>query len=583
MSLFINNKVEKTFFELSGVRRRWILVLFLAGFLTLIVRALYLQGLNKGFLQEKATATSNRIISLAADRGKITDRNGNILALSTPVFSVNANPKIAKVKMTKEQRIQLETILKLSSNEIDDKIFNSTKENVYLKRRVPPSDADQIKALKIPGIGFENDFQRFYPAGEVTANLVGFTSMENVGVEGIEKAQNRSLSGIAGRRKVLKDKLGRFVDDIDDIKLPQEGNDITLSIDRRIQYLTYTELAKSIEDHKAQAGSAVVIDAKTGEILALANLPTYNPNNLNAGNGPTRNRAVTDVFEPGSTMKPFVVSAALDSGLVRPTQNIDISAGFMKIGSFTIHDAHAEPGRLSMTVSEVIAKSSNVGAARIGLMQEPRNLWGTLNKVGFGMRTNIGFPGEVGGVLKNYKNWGIVGQATLSYGYGGVNLTLLQLAQSYTVFANDGELKPITLYKRNEAVMGTKVFKKETVKTMVEMMESVIEDGTGSNAKVKGYRVAGKTGTAEKLNNGKYEKNKNIGSFVGLIPATNPRIIMAIMIDEPTVGSHFGGAVAAPVFSNVMTGVMKILNVPQDNKLTNTTPQLEKAEPKDTI
>ena len=583
MSLFINNKVEKTFFELSGVRRRWILVLFLAGFLTLIVRALYLQGLNKGFLQEKATATSNRIISLAADRGKITDRNGNILALSTPVFSVNANPKIAKVKMTKEQRIQLETILKLSSNEIDDKIFNSTKENVYLKRRVPPSDADQIKALKIPGIGFENDFQRFYPAGEVTANLVGFTSMENVGVEGIEKAQNRSLSGIAGRRKVLKDKLGRFVDDIDDIKLPQEGNDITLSIDRRIQYLTYRELAKSIEDHKAQAGSAVVIDAKTGEILALANLPTYNPNNLNAGNGPTRNRAVTDVFEPGSTMKPFVVSAALDSGLVRSTQNIDISAGFMKIGSFTIHDAHAEPGRLSMTVSEVIAKSSNVGAARIGLMQEPRNLWGTLNKVGFGMRTNIGFPGEVGGVLKNYKNWGIVGQATLSYGYGGVNLTLLQLAQSYTVFANDGELKPITLYKRNEAVMGTKVFKKETVKTMVEMMESVIEDGTGSNAKVKGYRVAGKTGTAEKLNNGKYEKNKNIGSFVGLIPATNPRIIMAIMIDEPTVGSHFGGAVAAPVFSNVMTGVMKILNVPQDNKLTNTTPQLEKAEPKDTI
>ena len=583
MSLFINNKVEKTFFELSGVRRRWILVLFLAGFLTLIVRALYLQGLNKGFLQEKATATSNRIISLAADRGKITDRNGNILALSTPVFSVNANPKIAKVKMTKEQRIQLETILKLSSNEIDDKIFNSTKENVYLKRRVPPSDADQIKALKIPGIGFENDFQRFYPAGEVTANLVGFTSMENVGVEGIEKAQNRSLSGIAGRRKVLKDKLGRFVDDIDDIKLPQEGNDITLSIDRRIQYLTYRELAKSIEDHKAQAGSAVVIDAKTGEILALANLPTYNPNNLNAGNGPTRNRAVTDVFEPGSTMKPFVVSAALDSGLVRSTQNIDISAGFMKIGSFTIHDAHAEPGRLSMTVSEVIAKSSNVGAARIGLMQEPRNLWGTLNKVGFGMRTNIGFPGEVGGVLKNYKKWGIVGQATLSYGYGGVNLTLLQLAQSYTVFANDGELKPITLYKRNEAVMGTKVFKKETVKTMVEMMESVIEDGTGSNAKVKGYRVAGKTGTAEKLNNGKYEKNKNIGSFVGLIPATNPRIIMAIMIDEPTVGSHFGGAVAAPVFSNVMTGVMKILNVPQDNKLTNTTPQLEKAEPKDTI
>jgi cell division protein FtsI (penicillin-binding protein 3) len=583
LSLSINNKIENTFVELSGVRRRCILILFLAGFLTLIVRALYLQGLNKDFLQEKATEKSNRILTLAANRGKISDRHGNILALSIPVSSVNANPKIAKVKMTKEQRIQLETILKLSSNEVDDKIFNSNKENVYLKRRVPPSDADQLKALKIPGISFENDFQRFYPAAEVTANLVGFISMENVGLEGIEKAQNRSLSGVAGRRKVLKDKLGRFVDDIDDIKLPQEGNDVTLSIDRRIQYLTYRELAKSIEEHKAEAGSAVVIDAKTGEILALANLPTYNPNNLNAGKGPTRNRAVTDVFEPGSTMKPFVVSAALDSGLVRPTQNIDTSEGFMKIGSFTIHDAHAEPGRLSMTVSEVIAKSSNVGAARIGLMQDPKNLWGILNKVGFGMRTNLGFPGEVGGFLRNYKNWGMVGQATVSYGYGGINLTLLQLAQSYTVFANDGELKPITLYKRNEPVMGTKVFKKETVKTMVEMMEGVIEDGTGGNAKVKGYRVAGKTGTTEKLMNGKYEKNKNIGSFVGLIPATNPRIIMAIMIDEPTVGSHFGSAVAAPVFSNVMTGVMKIQNIPRDDKLPDTAPQPEKLESKETI
>jgi len=330
LSLFINNKVEKTFFELSGVRRRWILILLLAGFLTLIVRALYLQSLNKNFLQEKATATSNRIISLAADRGKITDRHGNILALSTPVFSVNANPKIAKIKMTKEQRAQLESILKLSSNEIDDKIFRSSKENVYLKRRVPPSEADQLKALKIPGISFENDFQRFYPAGEVTANLVGFTSMDNVGTDGIEKTQNKSLAGVAGRRKVLKDKLGRFVDDIDDIKLPQEGNDITLSIDRRIQYLTYRELAKSIEEHKAQAGSAVVIDAKTGEILALANLPTFNPNNLNVGNGPTRNRAVSDMFEPGSTMKPFVVSAALDAGIVKPDSLIETSSGFMK-------------------------------------------------------------------------------------------------------------------------------------------------------------------------------------------------------------------------------------------------------------
>ena len=532
-------------------------------------------------MQSKGNATSTRVISLYADRGKITDRNGDILAISSPVESVWANPP--NVKINKDQKLELENILKLTGDEVDQKLLNNKKEFIYLKRQISPDDARRLQALKIPGIFFQKEFKRFYPAADVTANLVGFTNLDNIGQEGIELAQNKFLSGKVGSKKVIKDNAGKIVDDLQEVKLPQDGHDIKLSIDSRIQYLTYRELAKSIETHKAKAGSAIVLDAKTGEILAMANLPSYNPNNLNEGGGPTRNRAVTDVFEPGSTIKPFTVSSALDSGILNPSSLVEVSSGFMKIGSATIHDAHADDSKPFMTVSEVIAKSSNVGAARIGLMQTPKNLWSTLNKVGFGMQTGVGFPGEVSGRLRDYKNWGKVDQATISFGHG-INLTLLQLAQSYTVFANDGEMKPVTMFKKEEIPMGTKVFSKQTAKTMVEMMEQVVEEGTGGNAKIMGYRVAGKTGTAEKIGvNGGYEKNKNIGSFIGLAPASNPRIIMAVMIDEPSLGSHYGGSVAAPVFSSVMADVMKILKIPQDLKTQNRVMPQDKANSKETI
>lgn len=581
MSLFINNKIEKTFFELSGTRRRLVLVFFLAGFLTLICRALYLQSLDKSFLQSKGNATSTRIISLYADRGKITDRNGDILAISSPVESVWANPP--NVKINKDQKTELQNILQLTGDEVDQKLFNNKREFIYLKRQISPDDARKLQALKIPGIFFQKEFKRFYPGADVVANLVGFTNIDNLGQEGVELAQNKYLAGKLGSKKVVKDNSGKIVDDLQEVKLPQDGRDIKLSIDSRIQYLTFRELTKSIELHKAKAGSAIVLDAKTGEVLAMANLPSYNPNNLNEGGGPTRNRAVTDVFEPGSTIKPLTVSSALDSGILNPSSLVEVSSGFMKIGSATIHDAHVDESKPFMTVSEVIVKSSNVGAARIGLMQPPKNLWSTLNKVGFGVQTSVGFPGEVSGRLRDYKSWGAIDQATISYGHG-INLTLMQLAQSYTVFANDGEMKRVTLLKNDDIPIGTKVFSKQTAKIMVEMMEQVVEDGTGTNAKIIGYRVAGKTGTAEKIGtNGAYEKDKNIGSFIGLAPASNPRIIMAVMIDEPSLGSHYGGNVAAPVFSSVMADVMKILKIPQDIKTRNKSLPQDKVNSKETI
>jgi cell division protein FtsI (penicillin-binding protein 3) len=372
---------------------------------------------------------------------------------------------------------------------------------------------------------------------------------------------NDTLSGKAGSRRVIKDRAGHIVEDLEAVKVPQDGRDVTLSIDRRIQYLAHRELAKAVELHKAKAGAAIVLDAKTGEVLAMANVPTYNPNNPVNIQGKSRNRAITDIFEPGSTLKPMTAAAGLESGKYLPETKLQTAPGYMAIGPAVIHDAHPHG---ILTVAEIIQKSSNVGSAKIALSLDRQYLWTMFNQMGFGTKTRIGFPGEASGRLRPYKSWRPIEQATMSYGHG-ISLTLLQLARAYTVFANDGELKPVSLLKLKDAPVGTQVFSAQTAHQIKDMLETVVlPGGTALKAQVLGYRVAGKTGTTHKLGPTGYEKDKYVGSFVGMAPASNPRLIMAVMIDEPTSGQYYGGTVAAPVFSAVMSDALRMLSVPQD-------------------
>lgn len=553
------NSVQHHIVKLPAWRRRLLLIGILLGFAGLFARGIYLQSLHKEFLQQKGDARYSRTLTLQAHRGKITDRNGELLAISSPVESVWASPP--DVKINKTQKQALGKLLGLKSKDVDKKFANLQREFVYLKRRVSPNLAAQVMSLNIPGVFLQREYKRFYPAGDVTAHIVGFTDINDVGQEGFELAQNSHLSGKAGSRKVIKDRQGRIVEDLEDVKVPQDGKDLVLSIDRRIQYLAFRELSKAVEHHKAKAGAAVVLDAKTGEVLAMVNLPTYNPNNPVNIVGKTRNRVITDVFEPGSTLKPMTAAAAMEFGDFKPDTKIQTAPGHMTIGSATIHDAHPHG---VLTVAEVIQKSSNVGSAKMALSLKREAMWSTFNQFGFGSRANIGFPGEASGRLRPYKTWRPIEQATMSYGHG-ISLTLLQLARAYTVFANEGELKNISLLKLNESTVGHQVFSAQVANDMKAMLElAVLPGGTALRAQVAGYRVGGKTGTAHKLGKAGYEKDKYVGSFVGMAPASNPRLIMAVMIDEPTNGEYYGGTVAAPVFSAVMADALRMLAVPQD-------------------
>ena len=553
------NPVQHHIVKLPAWRRRLLLIGLLVGFAGLFARGIYLQSLHKEFLQQKGDARYSRKLDLQAHRGKITDRNGELLAISSPVESVWASPP--DVEISQSQKEKLAKLLGLKNKEVDKKLANLQREFVYLKRRVSPDLAAKVMSLEVSGIFLQREYKRFYPAGDVTAHVVGFTDINDKGQEGFELAQNTILSGKAGSRKVIKDRQGHIVEDLEDVKVPQDGRDLVLSIDRRIQYLAFRELAKAVELHKAKAGAAVVLDAKTGEVLAMVNLPTYNPNNPINIKGKTRNRVITDVFEPGSTLKPMTASAAMEFGDYKPDTKIQTSPGYMTIGTATIHDAHPHG---VLTVSEVIQKSSNVGSAKMALSLKREALWSTFNQLGFGSRTNIGFPGEATGRLRPYKNWRPIEQATMSYGHG-ISLTLLQLARAYTVFANEGELKPVSLLKLNDSPVGHQVFSAQVANDMKAMLELVVlPGGTALRAQVAGYRVAGKTGTAHKLGPAGYEKDKYVGSFVGMAPASNPRLIMAVMIDEPTRGEYYGGTVAAPVFSSVMADALRLLAVPQD-------------------
>ena len=545
---------------LQGWRSRSVGLLLMGAFLALVGRGFYLQVINNDFLQEKGDSRYRRDIEVSASRGKITDRNGDMLAVSTLMKSVWAIPGDARA-MPVEQKRQLATLLDMTPKELDNKIAPD-KTFVYVKRQVPPETADRIPALKLPGVHQEKEYRRYYPTGDMTAHIVGFTGVDDKGLEGVELAFQGSLLGHTGSRSVIKDRRGQIVEDVGALKPPMDGKDVRLALDSKIQYLAYSHLKAAIEKNNAKAGGAIVIDSRTGEILALANWPTYNPNNRQHLSGAQlRNRAITDTFEPGSVMKPFTAALALERGKVRFDTVINCAPGRMTIGSATISDAHPHG---ALTVAQVIQKSSNVGTVKMALAFPPKEMWEMFDSVGFGQAPNLGFPGEVNGRLRPWKNWRPIEQATMSYGHG-ISISLVQLARAYTVFARDGELVPLSLVRLDETpVRGIRIFSPQTTREVRAMLEMAVQpEGTAPKARVPGYRVGGKTGTAYKVEGGVYAK-KYVASFVGLAPISEPRLVVAVMIDEPTGGAHYGGDVAGPAFSQIMGGALRTMGIVPD-------------------
>lgn len=549
-------------------RSRLVLFFLFAAFVALIFRALWLQGMTTEFLQKQGASRYARTLELSATRGKIIDRHGQVLASSVPVKAIWASSE-SVLEAPPEKIAQLATLLEMSEQELRKKLVLD-RQFVYLKRQAEQALVDKVLALNIPGVKTEKEYKRFYPEGEVMAHVVGFTNVEDKGQEGIELASEKNLAGKTGSRRVIKDRLGRVVEDIESVRPPHDGKDMKLSIDSKIQYIAYTHLKDAVEKFKAKAGGAVVLDVQTGEVLALVNLPTYNPNDRSVLTGAQlRNRVITDTFEPGSTMKPFTVALALETGRVKPETLIETAPGHMTIGSATIHDAHRQG---TLTVAGVIQKSSNIGTAKMALQMPPQEMWEMFATLGFGQQPNIGFPGAVAGRMRNYKTWKPIEQATMSYGHG-LSVSLLQIARAYMIFARKGDTIPLTFQQSTSTPVGTRVISEKTAMQMREMLESVTQPGgTATQARVPGYRVGGKTGTAHKIEHGKYV-NKYIGDFVGFAPVSNPRIIVAVMIDEPSGGVYYGGSVAGPVFAAITANVLRSMNVVPDSSVVNIIPE----------
>jgi cell division protein FtsI (penicillin-binding protein 3) len=553
--------------RLPAGRARLALFALLAAFLVLIGRSVYLQSMKTGFLQEKGEARYARVLELPATRGRIVDRNGEALAISTPVRSIWAIPE--DVRATPAQMKTLGGLLQLDARSLARKLSDADREFVYLKRQIPPESAARVEALGIPGIHQQAEFRRYYPGGETMAHVVGFTGVDDAGQEGIELAHQPLLAGAAGSRRVIKDRLGQIVEDLQSIRAAQDGRDLTLSLDSKIQNIAFGALRSAVEAHRARAGAIVVLDVRSGEILALANLPTYNPNNRAKLTGAQlRNRVMTDSFEPGSTLKPFTVGLALETGRVSPQTMIPVAPGRLTIANYTIRDAHAEKDG-ALSVAQVVQKSSNVGAAKIALSLPREEMHAMFRRAGFGAAPGLGFPGEAAGRLREAKTWRPIEQATMAYGHG-ISVSLIQLARSYTVFARDGELAPLSLIKTGAAAApGERVFSPEVARALREMLEAAVQPGgTAPRARIVGWRVGGKTGTAHKQQNGGYAANKYVSSFVGFAPVSDPRLVIAVMLDEPSAGQYYGGAVAAPVFAQVMQGALRLLGVPYDAPLT---------------
>jgi len=542
--------------------RSTIVVGFLFGAMTLLaVRAIYLQVVTSGYLQEQGNARHLRVIQDNSHRGMIFDRNGEPLAISTPVDSVWAEPEA--LAQAGAQLAPLARTLGLGVRELAQEARRSEgREFMYVKRQVTPEQAEKVKALNIPGVGLLREYRRYYPAGSVTGHVVGFTNVDDQGQEGVELAYDKWLRAIPGRKRVLKDRYGNIVESVESVTLPVPGKDLTLSIDEHIQYLVYRELKAAVAANHARGASAIVLDARTGEVLAMVNEPSFNPNNrANLNSARFRNRAVTDVFEPGSTVKPFTIAAALESGRFLPNTPIDTRPGQMTIGRNTIRDVH-DYGLI--TVSQVIEKSSNVGAARIALTLNGDVVRDMFIKAGLNTLTGSGLPGEVVGRM-NPTSRIPIDLATLAYGYG-VSITPLQLARAYGALANDGRILPVTLLRQTAAPAGETIMSAHTAREVRDMLElAVSRDGTGAAAQVAFYRIGGKTGTAHKVINGEYSENRYIASFAGFAPASNPRLVMVITVDEPSGNSYYGGQVAAPVFGKVMAGALRLLNIAPDD------------------
>lgn len=525
-------------------------------------RAVDLHILNKDFLQSQGNARYMRTMPVAAHRGMITDRYGDPLAVSTPVDSVWINP--AEFMTARKSWKGLAKLLSLKTDKVERLVLQRAKrEFVYLKRHIRPDLAEQIAKLNIAGVYLQREYHRYYPAGEVAAHVLGFTNIDDVGQEGLELAYNDWLRGKSGKKMVIKDRLGRTIKHVESIKSAQPGKDLTLSIDRRLQYLTYRELKRAVKHYNAKSGSAVILDTKTGEVLAMVNQPSYNPNNRRKlKSSHLRNRAVTDVFEPGSTIKPFTVAAALESGKFKADSVVNTSPGYFRIGKYVVQDVR-NYGRINL--STILSKSSNIGASKLALAITAKNLTDVHSRIGFGFSTGSGFPGEVAGIINLPTEKQLVERATLSYGYG-LSVTPLQLARAYGAIANDGVMPSTSFIRVEHAEREERVLSKKHSKQIRKMLEGVVtKKGTGSRAAVSGYRISGKTGTIKKASAGGYSDDSYIAVFAGMAPASNPRLAMVVTISEPRGDVYYGGKVAAPVFSKVMSGALRLMDIAPDN------------------
>lgn len=555
-------KTKKTGNTIFEWRFRIVVVGFIVVALGIACRSVFLHVVNQDFLIQEGDMRTLRLQEISANRGIIKDRRHKPLAVSSPVASVWVKPKA--MMESRQQWKQLAKICKMPYGQLKDIVLgNQNKSFVYLKRHLSPQRAQQVEALDIPGVNTIKEYRRFYPSGEITAHVVGMTNIDDVGQEGLELAYNQTLQGLPGKKRVLKDRKGRVIQDLDIIKTAEPGQDLVLSIDLRAQHIAYRELLAAVRAHKADSGSAVVLDVDTGEILALVNQPAFNPNNRSSiTRGSLRNRALTDVFEPGSTMKPFTVAAAMETGQFKVGTPVDTAPGYMQVGRKTIRD-HRNYGLIN--VEKVLTKSSNVGSTKLALSLQPGTLQAMLQRLGLGSSTESGYPGESSGFLSEREKWRPIEVATLSYGYG-LSVTTLQLAQAYAVLASGGVKKPVSLTKVQHPPKGQRVLSENISRQIVSMLETVVStEGTASRARIPGYRVAGKTGTVHKLTKEGYADDQYISLFAGMAPATNPKIVTVVMINNPRGEDYFGGLVAAPVFAKVSSGILRLLDVMPDD------------------